>query len=77
MNIVVYTKSGCFNCDMAKELLKIKKLSFEEWSMDDPYVAKTFTALHPDARQMPQIFINNQRVGGFAGLKEALRLMGL
>jgi glutaredoxin 3 len=31
----------------------------------------------PDARQMPQIFINDQRVGGLAGLKVALDKLGV
>jgi glutaredoxin 3 len=31
----------------------------------------------PDARQMPQIFINDQRVGGVAGLQAALRKLGM
>jgi glutaredoxin 3 len=31
----------------------------------------------PDARQMPQIFINDQRVGGVAGLQAALKQLGL
>ena len=31
----------------------------------------------PEARQMPQIFINRQRVGGLAGLQAALKEMGL
>jgi glutaredoxin 3 len=33
--------------------------------------------IHPEARQMPQIFINNQRVGGLAGLQAALKELGL
>lgn len=32
---------------------------------------------HPEARQMPQIFINGQRVGGLAGLQAALKELGL
>jgi glutaredoxin 3 len=29
--------------------------------------------LYPEARQMPQIFIDGQRVGGLAGLQAALK----
>jgi glutaredoxin 3 len=36
-----------------------------------------FVANYPDARQMPQIFIGDQRVGGLAGLQAALQKMGL
>ena len=77
MNITIYTKTACPNCVSAKELLKTKGLTYEEWSMDDDYVASTFATLHPGIRQMPQIFIDGQRVGGFAGLQAALRQLGL
>jgi glutaredoxin 3 len=36
-----------------------------------------FAKIYPDVRQMPQIFINNQRVGGLAGLQAALKELGL
>jgi len=32
---------------------------------------------HPEVRQMPQIFIEGQRVGGLAGLQAALKEMRL
>jgi len=35
-----------------------------------------FVANYPDAKQMPQIFIGDQRVGGLAGLQAALKQMG-
>jgi glutaredoxin len=31
----------------------------------------------PSVRQMPQVFINDQRVGGVAGLQAALGQLGL
>lgn len=77
MNITIYTKSSCPNCVSAKELLKTKGLTYEEWSMDDEYVASTFATLHPGIRQMPQIFINDQRVGGLEGLRAALKQVGI
>ena len=33
--------------------------------------------MYPGARQMPQIFIEGQRVGGLAGLQAALKELGL
>lgn len=77
MNITIYTKSNCPNCVAAKNLLKSKGLAYEEWDMDDDYVAATFATLHPGVRQMPQIFILGQRVGGLAGLQEALKQLGV
>jgi glutaredoxin 3 len=69
MNIVIYTKEKCPNCTSAKQLLKSKGLMYVEMDIE----------AHPEVlddlpvRQMPQIFINGQRVGGLAGLIEALK----
>jgi glutaredoxin 3 len=73
MNIFIYTKKGCPNCVTAKLLLKSQGLKFVECDMDDPEVAAAFRFAHPDAKQMPQIFIDDQRVGGLAGLQAALK----
>jgi glutaredoxin 3 len=73
MNIFVYTKRNCPNCVSAKALLKLKGLHFVECDMDDPAVRAAFQFAYPDIRSLPQIFIDDQRVGGLAGLKAALK----
>ena len=73
MNIFIYTKSSCPNCIAAKQLLKSKGLRYIESSVDDVGVRQAFEFAYPDLRQMPQIFINDQRVGGLAGLQAALK----
>ena len=45
--------------------------------MDDPEVRKAFEFAYPDVRGLPQIFIDDQRVGGFMGLQHALKQVGL
>jgi len=77
MNIFVYTKSKCPNCVAAKQLLKSKGLKFIENDMDTESVRQAFTFAYPEVKQLPQIFINDQRVGGLAGLQAALKQMGL
>ena len=78
MNIVVYTKSACPNCVSAKQLLKSKGLAYSERDLtNDPVKQAELFAAYPDARQMPQIFINNQRVGGLAGRQAALKQVNL
>lgn len=77
MNIVIYTKSQCPNCVTAKALLKFKGLEYREFAVENTMIGQIFLADHPEARQMPQIFINGQRVGGLAGLQAALKQMGL
>jgi glutaredoxin 3 len=73
MKIFVYTKSRCPNCVAAKQLLKSKGLKFIENDMDDESVRQAFHFAFPDVKQMPQIFIDDQRVGGLAGLQAALK----
>jgi len=76
MNIVIYTKSNCPNCVSAKALLKSKGLEYDERALDEQRIFQ-FQILYPEARQMPQIFIDGQRVGGLAGLQAALKQVGL
>jgi glutaredoxin 3 len=77
MNITIYTKSACPNCVAAKQLLKSKGLEWEERSVDDSVVLQDLFARYPQARQMPQIVIDGQRVGGLAGLQAALKQLGV
>jgi glutaredoxin 3 len=77
MNITIYTKSNCVNCRVAKDILKSKGLKYTEVDLDNSEDRMAFFLAHPDIRQMPQIFIDGQRVGGLAGLQAALRQLGL
>ncbi len=67
--IQVYTTSYCPYCDMAKRLLKSKNLSFEEISVDDPS-AKEALKQKTGWRTVPQIFINDQLIGGYTELAQ-------
>jgi len=76
MNITIYTKAQCPNCVSAKQLLKSKGIDYMEIDVDrDEEMLALLLHKHPEARQMPQIFIEGQRVGGLAGLKAALEQM--
>jgi glutaredoxin 3 len=44
---------------------------------DNPYEFDGLREKYPEVKQLPQIFINNQRVGGLAGLQNALKELGL
>ena len=77
MNVVMYTKSGCVNCDRAKQLLKSKGLEYFECSVDIECNRLDLLSRYPEAKQLPQIIIDNQRVGGLAGLQAALKQVGL
>jgi glutaredoxin 3 len=54
-------------------LLKTRALAYEEIKIDDEAERMAFyEKCGPSVRQMPQVFINDQRVGGLAGLQAAL-----
>jgi len=77
MNVTIYTKSGCPNCVTAKLLLHALNLEYKEIDIETGDRFANFVANYPDARQMPQIFINDKRVGGLAGLQAALKKLGM
>ncbi len=77
MNITIYTKSGCPNCVTAKNLLQSLNLEYKEIDIETGDRFANFVANYPDAKQMPQIFIGDQRVGGLAGLQAALKKLGM
>jgi glutaredoxin 3 len=73
LKIVVYSKSACPQCESVKMLLKSRALAFEEIRIDDEAQRLAFyEKCGPAVRQMPQVFINDQRVGGLAGVQAAL-----
>lgn len=77
MNIFIYTKKGCQNCVAAKQLLKSKNMSYIEQNMDDTEVRRAFEFAYPNVRGLPQIFIDDQRVGGLIGLQQALKQLNI
>jgi glutaredoxin 3 len=58
-------------------LLKSRTIDFEEIKIEDEAARLAFyEKCGPSVRQMPQVFINDQRVGGLAGLQAALAQLG-
>ena len=63
--VEIYTKWTCGFCHRAKKLLESKGVAFEEYdiSMGGPK-REEMMQRKPDARTVPQIFINDQPIGG-------------
>jgi glutaredoxin 3 len=77
VRIVIYSKSNCPNCTAAKRLLDDKGIGYNEYSADGMTPEEIEVVCGLGIRQMPQIFIEGQRVGGLAGLQQALKELGL
>lgn len=66
--ITVYTKSFCPFCVRAKNLLKNKGLDFEEISVEGNDALYAELKSKTGHLTVPQIFINDQMIGGFTDL---------
>ena len=77
LNITMYTKANCPNCTTAKLVLDSVGLKYADVDVEVGDRLANLLKEFPDARQMPQIFIGDQRVGGLAGLKVALDQIGI
>ena len=73
MKAVVWSKYHCPFCDQAKALLEAKGIPFEEKKIGDGYTKEDLLAAIPTARTVPQIFIDEQLIGGFTELKKHLQ----
>lgn len=72
MKAVVWSKYHCPYCDQAKALLKQRGIMFEERKIGDGYTREELMEAVPDARTVPQIFVDEQLIGGFTELKTFL-----
>jgi len=67
--LTVYSKNNCPFCDQAKNLLKLKKVEFEEIKIDENPDARQFV-MNEGHRTVPQIYKDGKLFvqGGFQGL---------
>jgi len=72
MKAIVWSKDHCPYCDQAKALLKQKGIEFEERNMSRDWTREQLLEAVPAARTVPQIFIDEELVGGFNELKVKL-----
>lgn len=72
MKAVVWSKDNCTFCVQAKNLLTTKGIEFEERKIGDGYTKEQLLEEVPNARSVPQIFLDGKLVGGFTDLKEFL-----
>ncbi|MES2768307.1 MAG: glutaredoxin 3 [Bdellovibrionota bacterium] len=64
-NIIVYSKNFCPYCDRAKNLLNRKGAKFEERNIDGNAEELKKLVEKTGLKTLPQIFINDNLIGGF------------
>ena len=70
---VIWSKYHCPYCDQAKALLTQRGIAFEEKKIGDGFTKEDLLEEIPTARTVPQIFIDEQLIGGFTELKQYLK----
>jgi len=71
---IIWGKDQCPLCDQAKNLLKSKGLTFEERNLTSgKWTREQLLEVVPDARSVPQIFVNETHLGGFSELRQYLQ----
>ena len=68
--VEIYSKSNCSYCDMAMNFFDSRGIAYEVYSADDQNVFKEMLERNPSARTVPQIFIDDQLIGGYTDLIE-------
>jgi glutaredoxin 3 len=64
VDVVVYTTKVCPYCVRAKQLLERKGISFREIDVSHDTAARMALVERTKQRTVPQIFINDQPIGG-------------
>ena len=70
---IVWSKDACPFCDQAKNLLKLKGIEYEERNISRDWTREQLLEAVPDARTVPQIFLDEQLIGGFTELRKHLK----
>ena len=70
MKAIVWSKDNCTFCDQAKALLEQRNIAYEERKIGHGYSREDLLEAVPTARTVPQIFVNNNHIGGFTELRK-------
>lgn len=68
--VVLYSSQFCGYCVMAARLLRKKGVAFEEHDVGSDPAVRSWLVSATGRRTLPQIFINDQPVGGFDDLAD-------
>ncbi len=69
MKAIVWSKPRCSYCVAAKELLASLGVSFEERIIGEGFTREQFFESNPNAKTVPQIYIQGELIGGYEELK--------
>lgn len=72
MKAIVWSKDSCPFCVQAKALLESRGIEYEERNVSQDWTREQLLEAVPTARTLPQIFLDEELVGGFTELRKKL-----
>ena len=69
--VEIYSKTNCSYCVMAMNFFDSKGIKYYVYSADDPKIFQEMLERNPQARTVPQIFIDDKLIGGYTDLIES------
>ena len=69
-NVEISSKSNCVFCDKAKHYFTQNNITYVEHNVEIPEVFEALMNRNPNARTMPQIFVDDELIGGYTDLME-------
>ena len=69
-NVEIYSTSNCSFCDKAKYYFDQNDITYQEHNVEIPETFKILLERNPNARTMPQIFIDDKLIGGYTDLMD-------
>ena len=72
MKAIVWSKDSCPFCVQAKALLESRGIEYEERNINQDWTREQLLEAVPTARTLPQIFLDQELVGGFTELRKKL-----
>lgn len=72
MKAIVWSKDQCAFCEQAKNLLDSRGIEYEVRNIMHDWTREQLLEAVPNARTVPQIFLDEEYVGGFNELRKKL-----
>ena len=72
MRALIWSKSSCPFCVKAKMLLEQKGIEYEERIIGSGWTREQLLESVPNARTVPQIFLDGKLVGGYTDLRAVI-----
>lgn len=72
MEVTIWSREACPMCDQSKSLLSSKGIEYVEKKIGVNCTRDDLLQLIPNARSVPQIFIDGEAIGGLNELRQRL-----